>query len=174
MNKLFVHFQVFQFPFKCIYFHEYFQPRVHEMSSFRTFKISFGLFLISWIFLWSNRSASSTAVLPRETWFVQRTEQIYLLCMDFTQGLRICQEEGQWNPPLHQSFAKSVPKDTWFCAGQNFNFTWTEPADHFEILIDETTFFVFTSSSGTIPRLMTSKQHTDFKHFKFIAYITPS
>lgn len=94
MNKLFVHFQVFQFPFKCIYFHEYFQPRVHEMSSFRTFKISFGLFLISWIFLWSNRSASSTAVLPRETWFVQ----IYLLCMDFTQGLRICQEEGQWNP----------------------------------------------------------------------------
>lgn len=41
MNKLFVHFQVFQFPFKCIYFHEYFQPRVHEMSSFRTFKISF-------------------------------------------------------------------------------------------------------------------------------------
>lgn len=41
MNKLFVHFQVFQFPFKCIYFHEYCQPRVHEMSSFRTFKISF-------------------------------------------------------------------------------------------------------------------------------------
>lgn len=152
---------------KCLFIELLFSPL---KSVLRTFVF----FLISWIVSWCNRSVSSTAVLPREIKFVQRMGQNYLLCMDFTQGLRICQEEGQWSPPLHHP-------------SQNLSHRTLDDSALDKTLIsheqDQLTilkYWLMKRLSLSLRALLEPypdwwyQNNTDFKHFKFIAYITPS
>lgn len=163
---------------KCPLLELLYSPLKISFEDFSGFFCSFFFcfFFISWLVSWCNRSVSSTAVLPRETQNLSREWDrfIYSVWIFHTRGWGFAMKR------VSEAHHYTIPHK--ICPiGHLMILHWTKLLiSHEKDQLTTLKYWLMKQLSLSLRALLEPypdwwyQNNTDFKHFKFIAYITPS